>query len=66
MHAVDSESTNYATDDSWRVLHVLKAMAAKDHPFRRFEVGNLETLGGDKPLETRAALLDWNSRHYQA
>ena len=34
--AVDSESTNYSTEDGWRLLQVLKAMGkAKLSPFER-------------------------------
>jgi len=66
MKAVDSESTNYSTEDGWRLLQVLKATAAEEHPFFRFDVGNLDTLGADDLPGTREQLVDWNRSHYQA
>jgi len=66
MNAVDSESTNYSTEDGWRLLQVLKATAAESHPFSRFDVGNLSTLGADDPPKTREELIEWNKSHYQA
>jgi len=66
MRAVDSESTNYSTEDGWRLQQVLKATSAQDHPFFRFDVGNLDTLGADDLPGTRAELVAWNQEHYQA
>lgn len=66
MNAVDSESTNYSTEDGWRMLQVVKATTAEQHPFNRFDVGNLGTLGADNPPGTRSELIDWNQQHYQA
>ncbi|CAL1157774.1 unnamed protein product [Cladocopium goreaui] len=76
MKAVDSESTNYSTEDGWRLLQVLKATAAEEHPFFRFDVGNLDTLGAEDLPGTREQLVaggpqstqleDWNKNHYQA
>jgi len=66
MKAVDSESTNYSTEDGWRLQQIMKATAAPDHPFFRFDVGNLGTLGADDPMGTRQKLIDWNKEHYQA
>ncbi|CAE7420757.1 IDE [Symbiodinium natans] len=66
MKAVDSESTNYSTEDGWRLLQVLKATAAKDHPFFSFDVGNLDTLGSNDLDGTRKQLVEWNKTHYQA
>ncbi|CAE7368573.1 IDE, partial [Symbiodinium pilosum] len=66
MKAVDSESTNYSTEDGWRLLQVLKATAAEEHPFFSFDVGNLDTLGADDLDGTRKQLVEWNKTHYQA
>ncbi|CAE8650341.1 unnamed protein product [Polarella glacialis] len=65
MNAVDSESTNYSTDDGWRLMQVLKASADEKHPFSRFDVGNLDTLGANDLDVTRERLLEWNRTHYQ-
>eukprot|EP00405_Crypthecodinium_cohnii_P010873 CAMPEP_0206432954 /NCGR_PEP_ID=MMETSP0324_2-20121206/8252_1 /ASSEMBLY_ACC=CAM_ASM_000836 /TAXON_ID=2866 /ORGANISM="Crypthecodinium cohnii, Strain Seligo" /LENGTH=1096 /DNA_ID=CAMNT_0053899141 /DNA_START=101 /DNA_END=3391 /DNA_ORIENTATION=+ len=62
MNAVDSESTNYSSEDTWRLQQILKATASKNHPFSRFDVGNLSTL---KSVD-RQFLKDWNREHYQA
>lgn len=66
MRSVDSESSNYSTEDTWRLLQVLKTSASEDHPFSRFDVGNLSTLGADDLGGARAELVEWNKLHYQA
>lgn len=66
MKAVDSESTNYSTDDGWRMLQIQKSTVSSEHPFHRFDVGNLSTLGADDPPRTRSQLISWNQEHYQA
>jgi len=66
MNAVDSENSNYSTEDGWRMLQVVKATAADEHPFARFDVGNLDTLGSDDPAGMRLNLIDWNKQTYQA
>jgi len=65
MNAVDSESTNYSTEDGWRLQQVLKATAAEEHPFFRFDVGNNVTLGADDPQKTREEIIEWNQKYYQ-
>eukprot|EP00931_Biecheleriopsis_adriatica_P031421 TRINITY_DN18431_c0_g1_i3.p1 TRINITY_DN18431_c0_g1~~TRINITY_DN18431_c0_g1_i3.p1 ORF type:complete len:1119 (+),score=279.20 TRINITY_DN18431_c0_g1_i3:68-3424(+) len=55
MKVVDSESTNYSTE----------ASASEQHPFFRFDVGNLSTLGADDLARTREQLVEWNKSHYQ-
>lgn len=66
MQAVDSESTKYSSQDNWRLSLVLKSTADPGHPFHRFDVGNLQTLGADEAMQTREELLLWNQEHYQA
>eukprot|EP00971_Amphidinium_carterae_P192807 3825780-Amphidinium_carterae.1 len=65
MNAVDSENTNYSTEDPWRFLQVMKVTADDAHPFSRFDVGNLDTLGSDDPAGMRKKLIEWNKDHYQ-
>lgn len=64
MQAVDSESTNYSMEEQWRMMQVLKTTVQTGHPFHRFDVGNLSTLGD--PLQTREEIIKWNFKHYQA
>eukprot|EP00929_Paragymnodinium_shiwhaense_P114058 TRINITY_DN82380_c0_g1_i1.p1 TRINITY_DN82380_c0_g1~~TRINITY_DN82380_c0_g1_i1.p1 ORF type:complete len:1178 (-),score=331.73 TRINITY_DN82380_c0_g1_i1:149-3682(-) len=64
MRAVDSESTNYASDEGWRRIQVMKATAEPSHPFHKFSVGNLGTLGHSGPDTAREVLLKWNKEHY--
>lgn len=66
MKAVDSESTNYSADEGWRRLQVMKTTAQESHPFNRFSVGNLSTLGHSGPETVREVLLEWNSQTYHA
>eukprot|EP00929_Paragymnodinium_shiwhaense_P102157 TRINITY_DN65344_c0_g1_i1.p1 TRINITY_DN65344_c0_g1~~TRINITY_DN65344_c0_g1_i1.p1 ORF type:complete len:1087 (-),score=246.83 TRINITY_DN65344_c0_g1_i1:518-3778(-) len=66
MNAVNSESANYSTEDNWRLLQLLRSTANKAHPFSRFEIGNLQTLGSEDPQGTRQELLAWNKEHYRA
>jgi len=65
VRAVDSESTNHAIDDRCRAIQVLKAMAVDGHPFRRFNVGDLRSLGGD-PGELHNQLRAYHKQHYKA
>eukprot|EP00928_Gymnodinium_smaydae_P079255 TRINITY_DN63228_c0_g1_i1.p1 TRINITY_DN63228_c0_g1~~TRINITY_DN63228_c0_g1_i1.p1 ORF type:complete len:1189 (-),score=221.31 TRINITY_DN63228_c0_g1_i1:30-3209(-) len=66
LRAVDSESTNYAADETWRRMQVMKSFAAPEHPFHRFSVGNLETLGHAGAETLREELVRWNAAHYHA
>jgi len=67
MRAIDSESTNYSTEDGWRTLQVLKTTVAEGHPFRRFDVGNLRTLSNGGGVKVaRDELISWNHKHYRA
>eukprot|EP00271_Cylindrocystis_brebissonii_P018956 TRINITY_DN5550_c0_g1_i1.p1 TRINITY_DN5550_c0_g1~~TRINITY_DN5550_c0_g1_i1.p1 ORF type:complete len:1062 (+),score=215.89 TRINITY_DN5550_c0_g1_i1:412-3597(+) len=45
MNAVDSENSKNLTVDVWRLHQLNKSLTAPSHPFHKFNVGNLETLG---------------------
>eukprot|EP00903_Cladosiphon_okamuranus_P013078 g12199.t1 len=66
--AVDSEDSKNRTNDSRRMLQVLKAVADPQHPYSKFSTGNLKTLKEDVPqgLDTRDQLLDFHWKHYHA
>ena len=63
LKAVDAEDARNRTNDSRRVLQVLKAAADAASPWKKFSTGNSETLRGGGAA-TRAALLDFHGRHY--
>ena len=63
LQAVDAEDARNRTNDSRRVLQVLKAAADAPSPWRKFSTGNSETLQGGGAA-TRAALLGFHARHY--
>jgi len=62
---IDSESADYACDEGWRMLQVVRGTASEAHPFRQFGVGDMRTLGKD-PHETCEELRAWHAVHYQA
>ncbi|CAE8604139.1 unnamed protein product [Polarella glacialis] len=69
VNAVDSENTNYSTEECWRQLQLQKTTAAPGHMFTRFDVGSLQTFGGS--LEgaadaLREELILWNEEYYRA
>ncbi|CAM9295676.1 unnamed protein product [Ectocarpus sp. 13 AM-2016] len=77
--AVDSEDSKNRTNDSRRMLQVLKAIADPEHPYSKFSTGNLKTLKEDVPqarrlafltfpcgLDTRDQLLQFHEKHYHA
>lgn len=61
-NAVDSEFTKNVSSDPWRVMHVQKELANKDHPFHEFSIGNSSTLG----TVTQDTLKKWYESHYSA
>ncbi|MFV1872542.1 MAG: insulinase family protein [Oleiphilus sp.] len=66
VNAVHSEYTAKVKDDSRRFFSALKTTLAKDHPYSKFSVGNLDTLT-DRPNKTlREALLEFYDAHYSA
>ncbi|CAM9761849.1 unnamed protein product [Ascophyllum nodosum] len=68
LMAVDSEDSKNRTNDSRRLLQVLKALADPDHPYSKFSTGNAKTLRDDVPegIDTRQELLAFLERHYSA
>ncbi len=61
-NAVNSEYQLQIKDDGWRSFAVQKVAANPDHPLSRFNIGTLETLGGD----VHGALLDFFRQHYSS
>jgi len=61
-HAVDSEFEMHKDDDSYRMYFVEKFLASRKHPFQRFSIGSLKTLGH----VNHAMLAAWVRKHYSA
>ncbi|KAG7377289.1 hypothetical protein PHYPSEUDO_011930 [Phytophthora pseudosyringae] len=69
MNAVDSESTNYLQDDSWRINQLERGLGNVNHPYHKFGVGNKETLSvtpAEKGIDVREALLKFYQEFYSA
>ncbi|KAL3656843.1 hypothetical protein V7S43_018299 [Phytophthora oleae] len=69
MNAVDSESTNYLQDDSWRINQLERGLGNHKHPYHKFGVGNKETLSTtpvEKGIDVRDALLKFYKEFYSA
>lgn len=62
MQAVDQEFAKNLEDDAWRQTYVQKALANPQHPYSRFQAGNLETLQAISQEE----LQEWYREHYSA
>uniref|UniRef100_A0A7S3V286 Insulysin n=2 Tax=Sar TaxID=2698737 RepID=A0A7S3V286_9STRA len=69
LQAVDNECTGNLQSDGWRNIHVKKALANPQHPFHKFNIGNVETLR-DTPskngVNVRKYLLEFYDRYYSA
>lgn len=63
--AIESEFSLKLKDDIRRVYQVQKQTVNQEHPFSKFSVGNLITLGGDRET-LRNELLDFYQAHYSA
>jgi insulysin len=63
--AIESEFSLKLKDDIRRIYQVQKATVNQEHPFSKFSVGNLDTLGGER-IDVRAELIDFYHRHYSA
>ena len=61
-HAVDSEFQMHKDEDSYRMYFVEKYLASVKHPFQRFSIGSLKTLGH----VNHAMLTSWVKKHYSA
>ncbi|MCB1180840.1 MAG: insulinase family protein [Chlamydiia bacterium] len=62
LKAIDQEFSKNILIEFWRILHVKKELANRDHPFHRFDIGNQETL---KHIQ-REELVNWFDSHYTA
>jgi len=64
-HAIESEFSLKLKDDIRRTYQVQKETVNPAHPFSKFSVGNLETLGGDEST-LREELISFYQSHYSA
>ncbi len=64
--AVESEYKLKLNDDSRRLYQVHKELVNPEHPFSKFSVGNLETLGDRDGVSIRQEILDFYHAHYSA
>ncbi|CAD7703211.1 unnamed protein product [Ostreobium quekettii] len=69
MKAVHSEHSKNLNSDAWRALQLSKTLSKSDHPYHRFHVGNLQTLG-EAPraagIEPHIAVREFTDKHYSA
>ena len=66
VKAVNSEYSSKLKDDGRRFFSAVKTILAKDHPYQKFSVGNLETLKDSDTTSLRDALLEFYTAHYSA
>jgi insulysin len=66
VNAVHSEFSSKIQDDGRRYLSSFKTTLSSDHPFKKFSVGNLETLKSSDEKSLRDALLDFYDSQYSA
>lgn len=64
--AVDSEYKMKLNDDSRRLYQVTKELVNPDHPFAKFSVGNVETLGDRDGQTIRQEILNFHQQQYSA
>ncbi|KZX75100.1 hypothetical protein A3715_02365 [Oleiphilus sp. HI0009] len=66
VNAVHSEYSSKIQDDGRRYLESFKAILNSDHPYKKFAVGNLETLVDKPDITLREALLEFYDMQYSA
>ena len=66
VNAVHSEFSSKLKDDGRRYFSALKATLDANHPYRRFAVGNLQTLKDSEALSLRDALITFYEQYYSA
>lgn len=66
VNAVHSEFSSKLKDDGRRFFSAVKTILHKDHPYRNFAVGNLDTLKDKEEISLRDALLKFYQQHYSA
>ncbi len=64
--AVESEYKLKRNDDSRRLYQVHKEVVNQQHPFSKFSVGNLETLGDRNGESIRDEIIDFHYQQYSA
>ncbi len=62
-NAVNAEYQKDILIDGWRTWEVTKDVSNPAHPFHLFDIGSLDTLGGD---DLHQKLVDFYSGHYSA
>ena len=62
VNAVNSEYQKNIMNDGWRQFRIASQFAKNGHPARKFNIGNLETLGDID----RNELIDFYTKHYSA
>jgi len=62
VNAVNSEYQKNIMNDGWRQFRISSQFAKEGHPQRKFNIGNLETLGD----VDRNELIDFYTKHYSA
>lgn len=65
-HAVESEYQLHIKNDAWRHRFVLREQVSPEHPFSKFMVGNLETLGDKTSGSIRDDLINFYKKYYSA
>ena len=66
MNAVDSEYRLKIKDDGRRIYETFKITANNKHPFSKFSVGNLDSLGDRDANNTRDELIRFYNKYYSA
>ncbi|WP_423839704.1 insulinase family protein [Vibrio mytili] len=64
--AVDSEYKLKLNDDARRLYQVNKEIVNPAHPFAKFSVGNLDTLGDKDGQSIREEIVEFHHKHYSA
>ncbi|MBD0785099.1 insulinase family protein [Vibrio sp. Y2-5] len=65
-HAVDSEYKLKLNDDSRRLYQVQKETVNPHHPFAKFSVGNLDTLGDREEKSIREEIIAFHAEQYSS
>lgn len=62
LQAVDQEYSKNLEDDGWREVFLQKELAKEEHPYHRFNIGNIDTLKNSSGKEVK----EWYEKHYSA
>ncbi|KAG7561204.1 Metalloenzyme LuxS/M16 peptidase-like [Arabidopsis thaliana x Arabidopsis arenosa] len=69
IKAVDSENQKNLLSDSWRMHQLKKHLSREDHPYHKFNTGNIDTLHvrpEANGVDTRSELIKFYEKHYSA